>query len=290
MLEGWLVYTTVDYEKNKAFAALLQSHAQAQGIHLTVQRREQLQLGSDGAKLTLQSETGEGLPSFIINRSRDARLAKQCALMGIKLFNSFEVTDLCNDKVKTQQYVNAKGIPTVASYFFDTHYDTVEKVALRYPIVVKTVDGHGGIQVWKAANHLQLARLIEASKVRYLVLQTMCGTPGVDIRVFVVGNKILAAIKRCSSTDFRSNYSLGGETSVYEVDNVLQTYVEHIVETLPCDCVGIDFMLDEQGGYLFNEIEDVVGSRSLYQHTTVDIAACYIAHIAAVLAQEGIQK
>ena len=48
---------------------------------------------------------------------------------------------------------------------------------------------------------------------------------------------------------------------------------------LDFDFVGIDFILDENGQFLFNEIEDVVGTRTLYKHYEIDVVQTYLKYI-----------
>lgn len=279
MIEGWVVYNREDLKKNISFATMIREYGLKRGLNIKILERENICMGVCKEGLFIKAEGQERLPQFVINRTRDSLFAKQLELLKIKVFNTYEVTDLCNNKLKTHQFVNQLGIPSVNTFFFDGLYHTYEEVQLDFPIVVKTVDGHGGEEVYKVESKEELAKCIEDLGRRYLVLQEMCSQSGVDVRVFVVGNRPLAAIKREAKGDFRSNYSLGGSTSLFEIDETLQRLTKRILDNLRCDCVGIDFMIDKEGGYLFNEIEDVVGSRSLYQNSDLDIADIYIEHI-----------
>lgn len=279
MIQGWLVYNQEDLKKNKFFAESLVRHGENLGLQMKLMVREEIVLGVNEEGLTMWCNESTSLPTFVVNRTRDSFFAKHLELLGIRVFNSFQVTDLCNDKGKTHQFVNHLGIPSVDTVFWDQAYQTIEQMPLAYPVVVKTVDGHGGEEVCKVASKETLETWMVEKKRRHYVIQSLCSQVGVDVRVFVVGDVIQAAIKRESVVDFRSNYSLGGKTSLYEVDEVLQGLVARIVKHLPCDCVGIDFMVDKDGNYIFNEIEDVVGSRSLYANSTIDLAERYMMHI-----------
>ena len=99
---------------------------------------------------------------------------------------------------------------------------------------------------------------------------------------------MIGAIRRFSQTDFRANYCLGGEIEWYDLTKEQKQLVEKILEHLSCDYVGIDFMIDEKGKWIFNEIEDVVGSRSLYTLKKVDTAKLYIEHIAQCLVNKKV--
>ena len=56
-------------------------------------------------------------------------------------------------------------------------------------------------------------------------------------------------------------------------------WIRRITAAFDFDYVGIDFLLDEEGAFLFNEIEDAVGSRTLSVCTDIDIADLFLAHV-----------
>ena len=283
MVRGWLIYNQKDLEKNQVFADMLVAYGKLKGLAIQLFVREEVCLGIDEEGLTISVPTGEEVPDFVINRTRDTLLAEQLMYKGVKVFNSAQVTGIANDKIKAHQFVNRLGIPSVKTFFYDATYHQLEQIQLQYPLVVKTVDGHGGEEVCCVHDFKALQACVTAFERRTLIIQETCSQVGVDVRVFVVGNQVIAAIKRCSQVDFRSNFSLGGTATLMAVDKVLEAYVKTIVEELACDCVGIDFMIDQEGSYLFNEIEDVVGSRSLYQNSEVDLAHIFIEHIGEII-------
>ena len=107
------------------------------------------------------------------------------------------------------------------------------------------------------------------------IYQEMADTPGKDLRVYVTGNRITAAMLRSSETDFRSNYCLGGQASVYKLSGTEKRIVDTILSSLDIGHCGIDFLF-HKGHLIFNELEDVVGSRMLYRYTDIDVVSDYI--------------
>lgn len=284
MRKGWLIYTARDYEKNKVYAKMLIDYGIENGLEINLLIRENLKLGIKEKKLTLYNGEDElEKVDFIINRSRDSQLAWHLELMGSKVFNSSKVTEIANDKGKTHQFVNGLGIASVDTILYDKSYMSLENCIKKYPVVIKSADGHGGEEVYKAHTLEEARDTLELMKGNKLLIQALCTQVGVDVRVFVIGGEIVGAIKRCSKVDFRSNYSLGGEASRYDLSEKEQRLVYQILDHLPCDFVGIDFMVDKDGDFIFNEIEDAVGSRTLYAYTEVDSAKLYISHIKSVL-------
>ena len=115
--------------------------------------------------------------------------------------------------------------------------------------------------------------------VEEYIVQKFCSQPGEDMRVYVLGGEILAAVLRRSETDFRSNFSLGGTVRLVDPPAEICAMVETLQTKFAFDFVGVDFIRDE-GKWVLNEIEDVVGSRMLYKAAGLDVAALYLRHVA----------
>ena len=110
----------------------------------------------------------------------------------------------------------------------------------------------------------------------------MADTPGKDLRVYVTGNRITACMLRTSETDFRSNFCLGGQARVYTLSGEEEKMLKKIMSHLSIGHCGIDFLF-HQDHLIFNELEDVVGSRMLYSYTDIDVVDDYIAYILSAL-------
>ena len=280
MIKGWLIYNRGDYQKNKTYADRLIRFGEANGLEIKLYLKEELVLGISKSQLVVYREGKiEEQPEFVINRTRDAKLAHHFELQGIIVFNSSQVTEIANDKGKTHQFVNALGVPSVETIFYHKAYMKLEDCPILYPFILKSVDGHGGNEVFYVKNLEEANKILEALPGEEMLIQQVCTQVGIDVRVFIIGNQIIGAIKRHSEKDFRSNYSLGGQTSVYLLNEKEKKRIHQILDSLKCDFVGVDFMIDADGEFIFNEIEDVVGSRSLYANTDIDSAKLYIRHI-----------
>ena len=111
-----------------------------------------------------------------------------------------------------------------------------------------------------------------------LVYQAVADTPGQDLRVWLLGGEIYAACLRRSATDFRSNYCLGGSAAVYPLTPAERAQVSDIAALVQADYYAIDFVR-HQGRWVFNELEDTVGARMLYDLTSLDPLADYCRYI-----------
>ncbi|MDY0405441.1 hypothetical protein P5G51_008555 [Virgibacillus sp. 179-BFC.A HS] len=109
-----------------------------------------------------------------------------------------------------------------------------------------------------------------------IVIQDCDVRLGRDIRVFVVGKEIIGAVLRKNNNDFRANFKLGGSAESYSLNDSERDIVQTIINHFHFGMVGIDFLMDHQGKLLFNEIEDVVGSRTLSATSNINIVKKYI--------------
>ena len=100
--------------------------------------------------------------------------------------------------------------------------------------------------------------------------------------MWLLGGEIYAACLRRSATDFRSNYCLGGSAAVYPLSPAERAQVRAIAALVQADYYAIDFVR-HQGRWVFNELEDTVGARMLYDLTPLDPLADYCRYIQSCL-------
>ncbi len=243
--------------------------------------REKISIGvfEDKLKIFYEGIEFTELPVFSINRCADSLLSKHMEQMGIQVFNNSKVCEICNDKALTHQYVSRTGVRQCASQFLKKEQFEFDSLLIDYPFVAKPANGSGGRSVMKIENSTEMNRFLEQLDSSDFVVQQIAGTIGKDLRVYVLGNEIVAAVLRSSDADFRANYSLGGTFEKYELNESEKNTVQKIVSEFEFGLVGIDFLFDGGGKLVFNEIEDSVGCRMLYKIGEVDLVKLYIFHI-----------
>ena len=280
-MKGLLIYKREDYLKNTNYANMLMNYGKQEGLEIECICYEDIQIGvnQDGLWINANMQKVHNI-DFVINRTRESILGKQFEQMGIRVFNSSEVTYIANHKGRTHQFVSGLGLPALKTMFFYPKFMSISNIPFVYPFVLKSPDGHGGEEVFKVEGEDELKKLLETYPKEEWLLQEMCKHVGEDVRVFVIGNQIIGAIRRYSNVDFRANYCLGGQIESYTLNEEQKGLVNHILMDLQCDYVGIDFIVDEEGKFIFNELEDAVGSRSFYNLNKIDTAKLYILYIA----------
>jgi RimK family alpha-L-glutamate ligase len=305
MIEGWLIYNREDYGKNKSFADRLVESGAESGLDIRLRFANEMCIGIRRSHLhcsmpslepspqPLPQSLGGGeslvngalprvskLPEFVINRTRDYLLARCLEQAGCRVFNSSEAARICNDKIESHLLAARLGLPQVDTAFCRNEPASLRAHGLPYPVVLKNPCGHGGGEVFLANDEGELTAAASLIRRDRVIVQRLCGRPGEDVRVYMLGGKILAAVKRrAAGGDFRANLSLGGSAEPYEPDDNCRRMAERISEALWLDYAGIDFLSDENGGLLFNELEDAVGSRALYGLGICDAAALYMDYI-----------
>ncbi len=287
---GWLIYSVQDVEKNKPYIQFYIEEGKLLNIDIQLILVENLEFGIRNNKwFMVYNKEGINHPDFAICRTIYPLLNKQLEYMGIPVFNNSHIAEICNDKAKTYQYVAQLGIPMVDSIFFKHSRIYKELNKITKPTVIKAVAGHGGSQVYLTEPDMSAS--VEQTKKEIInglmgadfVLQPLTGSRHQDLRVYIIGNEIIAAVLRTAKKGFKSNFSLGAEVKKYNLSPEEILLVNRIMELFQIGMLGIDFIIGDEGELIFNEIEDVVGARMLYQYTDINLVRLYLNFIRSEL-------
>ena len=212
----------------------------------------------------------------------------------MRLFNSADAVENCDDKMTTHLMLADSGIPmpdTVAGLLCYDQTATVSDKsvdaiinALGLPVVVKQAYGSMGTGVYKADTKEQLLALMEKFKCEpHLFQKYISSSHGKDMRVIVVGGKVLGGIERSSDNDFRSNIGLGGRAKQVEVPSEVQEHAVRAAQILGLDYCGIDFLYGDT--FLLCEVNSNAFFDAFETATSINVAGAYAEHI--VKAIEG---
>ena len=250
------------------------------------------------------SEYFEARGKIVFNKARVSKIAndkfstyiffkyffqKSIGLEEKKLENPENYHQIKENFDENQSFLIASGgknpnfMPTWELPNFLTILDREAGTGRRGFFVVKSRTGHGGSQVYKIDGIENLGKfsnslINKGFKLEDYIVQEMADEVGKDLRIYMLGDRIIASVLRSSDTDFRSNYSLGGKIQIYELDEELEALAKLIQSHLKSDLIGIDFIRNK-GRWVLNEIEDVVGLRSIYRLYDFDPVKKYILHI-----------
>lgn len=284
-MNGWLIYDERAATENHSYITWFIDEAKRQHVDIQLVLREQLKVGICHGRYDVTIDGKEvPLPHFVVIRTIEPTLQTYFDALDIITFNSSAVATICNDKSLTHLHVHKLNVPMVDTYFIKRSSFPI-KPPLPYPFVVKNAYGRSGTDVYYVRDHSMWKQIPHQFTSENIVVQAANVQLGKDVRVFVVGKRIVAAVLRQNEHDFRANYGLGGNASIYHLSTKERQMIQKIIDYFQFDLVGIDFLLSEKGELLFNEIEDVVGSRILSKVTNINLLEMYVAHIKKTVIQ-----
>lgn len=225
----------------------------------------------------------EGLPPVdaVLLRSRslyrNLYLARFLESQGVHTVNSPAVLHTCGDKLLTSLALSAAGAPHVEAHWGFTVGGAREAgTALGFPVVTKPVIGSWGRLVGKVGDGDALETILEHKEavggaphaVHYLQRYVTCG--GEDVRAFVMGDRCVAAIRRCGE-GWRANTALGAGVTREVVTQELETAAVAAARAVGGGAVAVD-LFPTPDGYLVNEVNGTMEFRNSIEPTGVDLA------------------
>lgn len=251
-MKGVLFYSRLDYDINKEFASWIMKEFESNGAVVSLVFVEDFYTDR---KLPFK-------PNFIVNRTRDYNLSILFEFNGIRSFNNSDVTLLGNNKYSCYKFVKDLGIP-VKNIPIDPGSDIVIK---------KPIAGHGGENITLSYN-----AIFQRDYIYQEFIPNVVG----DLRFYVIGNKIINIVLRHKPVDsILCNYKQGAGIKLYEASDEQLNIVTNLIKSIgTVDFIGIDFFLTEDNQFIFNEIEDAVGSRMLSALGCNNTVPLYVEHI-----------
>lgn len=200
-------------------------------------------------------------------------LLKRLVNQGIKLLNSPESMELCNDKLQTQIILNSNGIKTPSSTLIassdgllPTLTQLEDQGKLNFPIIIKTLRGTHGIGVMKADSKSSLVSIAQVllKKGMHFMLQDFIKHED-SKRMIMLGKSVLAANTRSQPKDkdeFRTNSHLGSTTEKLEVSQEEIELGQKIVELFGCNFCAIDYIVVD-GKFIVLEVNGSPGLEAI---------------------------
>jgi ribosomal protein S6--L-glutamate ligase len=150
-------------------------------------------------------------------------------------------------------------------------------------VVVKPLfgsEGRGMVRVAETEIAWRTFRTIERTQA-VLYLQQFVEHPGWDLRAFVIGGRILAAMRRHAKGDWRTNVAQGGRAEAVSLTIEEERLALAAAWAVGTVVAGVDLLPRPGGGYYVLEVNAVPGWRALARTTEVDVAAEIIRAIAS---------
>ena len=256
------------------------------GADVTIYKNDDFGLSTDenGIRLTFKDV------DFAIYLDKDKYLLEALTLSGIKVFNTREAIENCDDKVLTYLALAKANIPTPATYPAPLCYkpgSTVPKAALyriatelSFPIIVKESFGSLGKGVYLAKDEKELETLANRLIDRPHLFQKFVSTSyGKDVRVIVIGGEVVGGMIRQSENDFRSNVAAGGRAEKYGLSDEIKEIALKAHKALGLDYSGVDILFGENGKPIVCEVNSNAFFRSFEAVTHINVARKYAEYV-----------
>jgi len=150
------------------------------------------------------------------------------------------------------------------------------------PLVIKLLEGTQGIGVVLAETRTAAESVIEAFmglNANILVQQYISEAKGADIRCFVVGNKVVAAMKRqAKAGEFRSNLHRGGTATAVKLSSAERKTALQAAKCMGLAVAGVDILQSKEGPVVM-EVNSSPGLEGIEAATTVDVAGAILDYL-----------
>ena len=204
-------------------------------------------------------------------------VVRQFELMGSISANSSAGISRSRDKLRALQLIGNSGVgmPVTGYVHFSRDVESVLKSIGNPPFVIKLLEGTQGRGVVLAETMDAAIGVIETMKkidANILVQEFIRESKGEDIRAIVVGDKVVASMKRVAKPgEFRSNVHLGGSVENYHITKEEEEAAVKASKVLKLDVSGVDLVQSDRGPLVL-EVNSSPGLEGIEKATNIDVA------------------
>ena len=211
-------------------------------------------------------------------------VVRQFEMMGTYCVNESVAITRSRDKLRSLQLLARKGIGLpVTGFAHDTSYtDDLIQLVGGTPLVIKLLEGTQGIGVVLAETPKAASSVIEAFRgldANILVQEFIKEAEGADIRCFVIGDKVVAAMMRKGKEgEFRSNLHRGGTASVVTITPEERSTAVRAARIIGLNVAGVDLLRSSHGPVVM-EVNSSPGLQGIEKATGKDVAGTIIEYV-----------
>jgi RimK family alpha-L-glutamate ligase len=200
--------------------------------------------------------------------------------LGVRVVNSARTIERTVDKYYTSALLEDAGIPTPRTVVTERFDEAMEAFKELGDVVVKPLFGSEGRGMVRVNDEDAAYRVFRALELgRYIFyLQEFIPHAHWDIRAFVIGGEVVAAMVRRADT-WKTNVAKGASVEPLELSEELRDVSLRASAVLEADYAGVDILKAEGGGYYVTEVNGIPGWKGLQKTTDVDIAGRIVEHV-----------
>ena len=228
------------------------------------------------------------LPSVIIPRTGSGTgyfglaILRHLERLGVATTNPSYAIEATKDKLYAHQVFAEQNIPTPKTMLVKHPVNSaLVKREIGFPAIVKIMAGSYGKGVYQVTSQSRFTDFIEfAHGIKTdeaIIVQEYINThPGEDLRVFVVGDRALGAIKRSSQDgSFKANITRGGAAEAYPLTDEIRDLALRVARSLDLEIAGVDLLFGPDG-FLVCEANSAPGFEGFERATGIDVAQAIV--------------
>ncbi|TWT08350.1 RimK family alpha-L-glutamate ligase [Planococcus sp. CPCC 101016] len=235
------------------------------------------------------------IPDFAILLDKDILLGYFLKSRGVTVYNDPAVIDLCDNKATQYVQLAAQGLPMPRTIvapkvypnfsIMDSGYFEQVIDRLTLPMIIKEGHGSFGMKVYLIETEEQFYEKVDSLRgIDFVFQEFIASSRGRDIRVNIVGGRIVAAMYRHSETDFRANITNGGVASPIELTTAQEKLALAAADAVGATFAGVDLLFGKDEQPLVCEVNAAAHIRNILNVTGINVADAMIAYIMEDLA------
>jgi RimK family alpha-L-glutamate ligase len=213
---------------------------------------------------------------------------------GIAVINSPRAIERSVDKFYTTALLQQAGIPVPETVVCERADDAMAAIRRMLggggEVIIKPIFGsmgHGLVRLSDAELAWRVVRPLEQMRSVFYV-QRAIDHGGRDVRLFVVGGRVVGVIERTAAAgEWRTNVARGGFARAIEVPAEWNDYAVIAAAAIGADYAGVDLIASRSGSPFVLEVNGIPGWKGLQQATGIDVAGAIVQHVEARMAREA---
>lgn len=288
-MNGWIIYNgALHVKKIENLVHRILEEAEMKGIDLEgVANNELLPAFNSSGKMILKSLRKLQEPMFVIFWDKDILLARYLEMLGYRLFNSCEAIEACDNKALMHLKLTGMRMPktiigplaffrqSLSNRYFERIIEELGE-----EVILKESCGSFGMQVYKLKGVCEIKTKISEIENSHFIIQEVIRTSlGKDIRVNIVGDKIVGAMQRINTTDFRANITLGGKGELIFLSDAQKKIALQAHKALKLDFSGVDLLFGKDGEPIICEVNSNVNFLSFESISGINLSSIILDYI-----------
>lgn len=215
-------------------------------------------------------------------------VVRQFEAMGVYCVNGSDAIQRARDKLRSMQLLARAGVGMPTTVCADSPDDSEDLIGMlgEAPHVIKLVEGTQGQGVVLSDTRSASHSLIEAFRglrAHFLLQEFIREANGADLRVFVVGGRVVAAmLRQAKPGEFRANLHRGGRATQVKLTAEERRTALRAARTMGLGVAGVDLLRSDRGPLLL-EVNSSPGLEGIESASGIDVAMAVIRHIEATL-------